>query len=49
MKDLPAFLDMPTTEQDKVMKEFNPNVVGIPINDNRAFYFRLSHITLDSM
>ncbi|GFI06698.1 hypothetical protein IMSAGC006_01441 [Muribaculaceae bacterium] len=35
MKDLPAFLDMPTTEQDKVMKEFNPNVVGIPINDNR--------------
>jgi biopolymer transport protein ExbD len=35
MKDLPAFLDMPTTEQDKVMKEFNPAKVGIPINDNR--------------
>ena len=35
MKDLPGFLSMPTTEQDKVMKEFDPKVVGIPINDNR--------------
>ncbi len=35
MKDLPAFLDLPTTEQDKIMKEFNPAKVGIPINDNR--------------
>ena len=35
MKDLPAFLDLPTTEQDKIMKEFDPNKVGIPINDNR--------------
>ncbi len=35
MKDLPAFLSLPTTEQDKIMKEFNPAKVGIPINDNR--------------
>ena len=35
MKDLPAFLDMAVTEQDQIMKEFNPNVVGIPINENR--------------
>ncbi len=35
MKDLPAFLDMPTAEQDKIMKEFNPKKVGIPIDDNR--------------
>ncbi|MCX4331270.1 MAG: biopolymer transporter ExbD [Muribaculaceae bacterium] len=35
MKDLPAFLSLPTTEQDKIMKEFDPNKVGIPINDNR--------------
>lgn len=35
MKDLPAFLSLPTTEQDKIMKEFDPAKVGIPINDNR--------------
>lgn len=35
MKELPEFLSLSTTDQDKVMKEFNPNVVGIPINDNR--------------
>ncbi|MCM1310451.1 MAG: biopolymer transporter ExbD [Bacteroides sp.] len=35
MKDLPAFLDLPTTEQDKIMKEFDPKKVGIPIDDNR--------------
>ncbi len=35
MMDLPAFLSLPTTEQDKIMKEFNPAKVGIPINDNR--------------
>jgi biopolymer transport protein ExbD len=35
MRDLPGFLDMPQTEQDKVMKEFNPAKVGIPIDRNR--------------
>ena len=35
MKDLPHFLDLPTADQDKIMKEFNPAVVGIPINENR--------------
>lgn len=35
MKDLPGFLSLPTTEQDKIMKEFDPRKVGIPINENR--------------
>lgn len=35
MSELPAFLNMSVTEQDKLMKDLNNPVLGIPINDNR--------------
>jgi len=35
MTELPAFLSMSVTEQDKLMKDLNNPMLGIPINDNR--------------
>ncbi|MDE7443703.1 MAG: biopolymer transporter ExbD [Muribaculaceae bacterium] len=35
MTELPAFLSMSVTEQDKLMKDLNNPILGIPINGNR--------------
>ena len=35
MSELPAFLNLSTAEQDKLMKDLNNPMLGIPINGNR--------------